>query len=265
MSGLYDGIAAGLQFYAKESQSERERQRDLELAKQKMLMAQQMEMDLLRQKQEYAAQFPEYRHFEKTPTGKIVGFSERGDSRVLYTPDERDAALAEKQYDLTNAYKAAQTGLMTGRTRNEALLAPATRDKTYAQADASRTTANNAATRTPAQNAADVANAARSLTMAMGEEIKNDPETQMPTFMGKALSQSEIESYRGDPDADGEERNAVAQFDRAMQKRAAIKAKYDAQIQALQNSGGVQPGGLVSPGQQANPFDKFIPDPLNGF
>jgi len=101
--------------------------------------------------------------------------------------------------------------------------------------------------------------------MAMNEELKSDPEAQMPTFMGKALSQSEIESYRGDPDADGEERNAVAQFDRAMQKRAAIKAKYDTQIQNLQSQGGSQPGGLISPNQQANPFDKFIPDPLNGF
>lgn len=265
MSGLYDGIAAGLQFYAKESQAERERQRDLELSKQKMLMAQQLEMDLLRQKQEYAAQFPEYKHFEKTPTGKVVGFSERGDSRVLYTPDERDAALAEKQYDLTNAYKVAQTDLMTGRTRNEALLAPATRDKTYAQADASRTTASNAAARTPTQNVADIANATRSLTMAMNEELKSDPEAQMPTFMGKEIPQYEIEAYRGDPDADGEERNAVAQFDRAMQKRAAIKAKYDTQIQNLQPQKGSQPGGLISPNQQANPFDKFIPDPLNGF
>lgn len=269
MAGLLSGIAAGLEFYAKESQANREKERDLELMRQKMLMANQLEMDLLKQKQAFAQQYPQYEHFEKTPLGVVVGFDKQGGARELYHPDAENAQAYKDQYQMTQLYKDRLGQAATSNAAvNAALVGPRTASMNAAAGASTRnadTNARGAAVReaeAPAITAQRIAAAARDIQAAAEAKLKNDPQAQLPSMTpgGKPLDAGYINIMRSDDSPDSQ--NLVKAYDAATAYRQQIQAAAERQIQALYQGG--SPGIVAPTGASAEPAGP-VPDPFAGY
>lgn len=262
MAGLLSGLAAGLNFYANELASNRKEDREIEVMRQKMLMANQLEMDLLKQKQAFAQQFPQYEHFEKMPNGVIVGIDRMGNGKDVYTPSDENQELARKAYDINQMFKTNQAAVTGERAKALGLLTPVQADK--AAADAVRARAAAAADAAKAgvigkPKPIDEVTRASNLEKLINARIAQDPSAQLP-----------IDFLTKKPYISAE---AAAQDDlvagQAWQAAAARRAAIRNEVMRLQGQG----EGLVAPTAQqtqSNPsseFDSFIPadyDPASG-
>lgn len=269
MAGLLSGIGAGLEFYAKESQANREKERDLELTRQKLLLANQLEMDLLKQKQTFAQQYPEYTHYEKTPLGVVVGFDKQGGARELYTPSEADQQLAKDQFQMTQLYKDRLGQAATSNAAvNAALVGPRTASMNAAAGASTRNADTNAReagvkeAEAPAIKAQRIAAAVRDIQAAAEAKLKNDPQAQIPSMTpgGKPLDSGYINIMRSDDSPDSQ--NLVRAYDAAAAYRQQIQAEAERQIQSLYQGG--SPGIIAPTGASAGSAGP-VPDPFAGY
>lgn len=111
--GLLSGLAAGFGSLAKSySDKEAEDRQDERLAK-KMQLARDLQLEVLKAKQEFAKSNPVYKNFIKTDSGDIVGMSAEGQASVVHPASEADAAAIAAKTGSLDAYRKAQTALLT--------------------------------------------------------------------------------------------------------------------------------------------------------
>jgi len=276
MAGLLGGFGEALQYFAKAQDADKNREEDFAMTQRKLELANKLEMDLLKQKQAFAQQFPQYEHFEKMPNGVIAGIDRMGNSKDVYTPSPENMELAKKAYDITQMFKQRQADLTSTRALNEGLLGPVKANLYNKQAEAAGTNAE--ANQTRATAAAERAAAAskpkpldpmtlqlraQALAKAMAA---NDLEAHLPKDFELADLQNDLDqAVNGKtPQVRAQAAASAAAAQRALDKRKSYVEQAMSQLQSDPNAG----SGLVSP--QTNPFQDQIPtsddyDPTAGY
>lgn len=275
MAGLLGGFGAGLEYFAKAQQADQDREEDFAITQRKLELANKLEMDLLRQKQAFAQQFPQYEHFEKMPNGVIAGIDRMGNSKDVYTPSQENMDLAKKAYDITQLLKQNQAAVTGVRANTESLLAPIRANlygkQAYAagiNADANKVRADAVAERAAAVSKPKPLDPitlqlrAQYLAKAMAA---NDPEAQLPKDFDIADLQNDLDQATNGktPQARAQAAASAAATQKALDKRKAYVQQAMSQLQADPNSG----GGIIAP---ANQFQDMVPqqdsdDPTAGY